>query len=150
MDKLYYNAKIDQLIRQAYSALSPDTPSKYGEETADELAKAEFIALMRAEGKRDPSFQEQVVREAVHAEVLRYLEEHRPTGSYNVDKMFPISETNWVKMPAATKEHLLAWASLESDPDNREYIESRLIHWNDTKHSTLADVEQSLAEEVPW
>lgn len=77
----------------------------------------------------------------VEHEVNRYLKERRPSGMFRADGIIPLSEELQVEMPMATREHLLKWASVETDERNLAYIKSRLALW-EPRHATLADVER--------
>jgi hypothetical protein len=140
-----YDAKMEQLISEEYAALTPETLRQLDGETIDELVKTAFMERAKAEAERDPELREYLAQQGAQTVVDQCLEEHRPTGSYREDGLFPIGEQCWMVMPKAKREHLVAWSAIEPDPVNLRYIAKRLADWDVTKHATLADLERDLA-----
>lgn len=110
-DEQKYEAKMEQWISEAYTALSvtsPENLSQLHEETIDKAAEAVLGERMKAEYDRDPAFREYVIRKEAEYISTRCLEERRPIGSYRKDGLLPLGNGKWIQMPLAKREHLLA------------------------------------------
>jgi hypothetical protein len=103
-------------------------------EDSEERAQHQYIKAKVQAGER-----------LMHAIVSWHLErndkEKRPTGTFRSDSHIPLSEHRRIPMPAATRDHVLQWQAIETDPRNQAYIASRLGAW-EPQHKTLGDLER--------
>lgn len=104
-------------------------------EDPEDRAKHEAIKAQVTAGQ-------DLTRAFIHYHFERFDRERRPTGRYRPDAVIPLSADRRVRMEHATRQHLLEWQVLETDPGNLEYIASRLASWG-PEHKTLADLERT-------
>jgi hypothetical protein len=120
--------------------LTPETLAQFDSERIDEIVQTNVIERTQERSRIDEDFKRILAHAGAQKLIEEYLEERRPQGAYCVDALIPISADTWKEMPKATREDLLNWYELESNPDNLDYIVDRVNAWG-LKHATLAELE---------
>jgi hypothetical protein len=143
-----FRARVAALFDAEYEALGVDTfRALFGDAIVSKVLAAAVSKRMRTEAEHDDEFSRAWQRAQASLAVGRHLEDAKPKGAYRPDGILPISGDKCVRMPMATREHLLAWALHEADERNLDYIKSRLDWWNSRPQcKTLAELESDLGK----
>jgi hypothetical protein len=138
------DAIIDKVFRE--EGLDPDDPNR-GELTEEQSKRVteRLVVVTDAKAERDPEFASARLDNLAARDIAQWIKESRPTGEYRENNVIPLNGDGLKFMKHADREDLLAWALLESDERNLEYIRSRLDHWDKRPEiKTLKDLEEAI------
>lgn len=141
MNQEAYNQKMELLFHETVAGIDSQLLASLDEEDKIALIAAAMTERCQPLFESDPEFTEAVVYAGLAAAINSFIEERRPQGEYWSDGVIRLGPGSCVMMPNATRDDLLAWQKLETDPANLAYIETRLALWK-ADYKNLAELEQ--------